>query len=55
MLSLRIYIIFGNQIQMPYLEEWGALEGDYSKSLSEAIQALVNASLQLPIGGNVRV
>ncbi|XP_044496043.1 protein ENDOSPERM DEFECTIVE 1 [Mangifera indica] len=42
------------EAQMPYLEEWGALEGDYSKSLSEAIQALVNASLQLPIGGNVR-
>ncbi|KAL0012022.1 hypothetical protein SO802_007130 [Lithocarpus litseifolius] len=39
--------------QIPYLEEWSALEEDYSVSLSEAIQALLNASLQLPIG-NVR-
>ncbi|XP_050288144.1 protein ENDOSPERM DEFECTIVE 1-like isoform X2 [Quercus robur] len=39
--------------QILYLEEWSALEEDYSVSLSEAIQALLNASLQLPIG-NVR-
>ncbi|KAJ0082357.1 hypothetical protein Patl1_09570 [Pistacia atlantica] len=42
------------EAQMPHLDEWGALEGDYSNSLSEEIKALVNASLQLPIGGNVR-
>jgi hypothetical protein len=40
---------------MPYLDEWAAFEMDYSVSLSEAIQALLNASLQVPISGNVRV
>ncbi|KAM7265234.1 hypothetical protein ACFE04_002917 [Oxalis oulophora] len=43
------------EAQMPYLEEWSGLEGDYSLSLSEATQALLNASIQLPIGGNLRV
>ncbi|KAF9664303.1 hypothetical protein SADUNF_Sadunf16G0004300 [Salix dunnii] len=43
------------EAQMPYLDEWAAFEMDYSVSLSEAIQALVNASLQVPISGNVRV
>ncbi|WJZ88257.1 hypothetical protein VitviT2T_007576 [Vitis vinifera] len=42
------------EAQMPFLDEWSILEGDYSVSLSEAIQALVNASLQLPINGNIR-
>ncbi|KAL6343297.1 hypothetical protein AAG906_022372 [Vitis piasezkii] len=42
------------EAQMPFLDEWSILEGDYSVSLSEAIQALVNASLQLPISGNIR-
>ncbi|XP_044461161.1 protein ENDOSPERM DEFECTIVE 1-like [Mangifera indica] len=41
------------EAQMPYLDNWCALEGDYSNSLSEGIQALVNASLQLPVSGNV--
>ncbi|XP_057430686.1 protein ENDOSPERM DEFECTIVE 1-like [Lotus japonicus] len=41
--------------QMPYLEEWSSMEEDYSVSLTEATQALVNASVQLPVGGNVRV
>ncbi|KAL5771758.1 hypothetical protein ACOSP7_015912 [Xanthoceras sorbifolium] len=40
--------------QMPYLDEWSAFEGDYSVSLSEIIQALLNTSLQLPIGGNIK-
>jgi hypothetical protein len=40
---------------MPYLDEWSAFETDYSVSLSEAIQALLNASLQVPISGNARV
>ncbi|KDP29018.1 hypothetical protein JCGZ_16407 [Jatropha curcas] len=40
--------------QMPYLEDWSTLEVDYSVSLLEAIQALSNASLRLPICGNVR-
>ncbi|KAJ6912161.1 hypothetical protein NC651_014745 [Populus alba x Populus x berolinensis] len=39
---------------MPYLDEWSAFEKDYSVSLSEAIQALLNASLQVPISGNAR-
>lgn len=43
------------EAQMPYLDEWAAFEMDYSVSLSEAIQALLNASLQVPISGNVRV
>ncbi|GLT64400.1 hypothetical protein SLA2020_368970 [Shorea laevis] len=37
------------EAQIPYLAEWSALEEDYSISLSETIQALLNASLQLPI------
>ncbi|KAF5742808.1 hypothetical protein HS088_TW09G00868 [Tripterygium wilfordii] len=41
--------------EMPYLEEWSAFEEDYVVSLSEAIQALLNASVQIPVGGNVRV
>ncbi|KAI4296109.1 hypothetical protein L6164_036094 [Bauhinia variegata] len=41
--------------QIPNLDEWSALEGDYSVSLTEATQALLNASVQVPIGRNVRV
>ncbi|XLU52828.1 hypothetical protein S245_047476 [Arachis hypogaea] len=41
--------------QIPYLDEWSALEEEYSLSISEAIQALLNATVQLPLGGNVRV
>ncbi|KAK7246064.1 hypothetical protein RIF29_40922 [Crotalaria pallida] len=41
--------------QIPYLDEWSALEEDYSVSIAETIQALLNASVQLPTGGNVRV
>ncbi|PON57696.1 QWRF family [Parasponia andersonii] len=41
--------------QVPYLDQWSALEGDYSVSLAESIQALLNASTQLPLGTNVRV
>lgn len=37
------------EAQIPYLEEWSVVEEEYSVSLSEAIQALLNASLQLPI------
>ncbi|XP_021294641.1 protein ENDOSPERM DEFECTIVE 1-like [Herrania umbratica] len=42
------------EAQMPYLEEWSALQGDYLNSLSEAIQSLLNTSLRLPISGNVK-
>ncbi|KAI4343182.1 hypothetical protein MLD38_027715 [Melastoma candidum] len=37
--------------QMPYLEDWSAIEGDYLASISETIQALSNVALQLPISG----
>ncbi|KAF8398629.1 hypothetical protein HHK36_017560 [Tetracentron sinense] len=40
--------------QMPYLDEWSALEEDYSSSLSGATKALQDASLRLPVVGNVR-
>ncbi|XP_058113124.1 AUGMIN subunit 8-like [Magnolia sinica] len=40
--------------QLPYLDEWAVLEGDYSNSVSGAIKALQDASLQLPVVGNVR-
>lgn len=40
---------------MPCLDEWSALEEDYLTSLSEAIQSMLNASFQLPVGANVRV
>ncbi|KAF3451932.1 hypothetical protein FNV43_RR08028 [Rhamnella rubrinervis] len=42
------------EAQIPYLEEWSAVEDDYSTSLAEAVQALSNASLRFPIGGNVK-
>ncbi|KAJ4704124.1 QWRF motif-containing protein 2-like [Melia azedarach] len=42
------------EAQMPHLDEWCAFEEEYSNSLSEAIQALLNTSIQLPIGGNVK-
>ncbi|KAK9092299.1 hypothetical protein Syun_027210 [Stephania yunnanensis] len=41
--------------QMPYLDEWSTLEFEYSSSLSGAIKALQDASVQLPISGNVKV
>ncbi|KAI4303582.1 hypothetical protein MLD38_039191 [Melastoma candidum] len=37
--------------QMPYLEDWSAIKGDYSTSMSETIQALSNVAHQLPISG----
>ncbi|KAF6169400.1 hypothetical protein GIB67_002887 [Kingdonia uniflora] len=43
------------QSQMPHLDEWSALEVDYSTSLSGAIIALQAASLRLPVNENVRV
>ncbi|XP_042512809.1 QWRF motif-containing protein 6-like isoform X2 [Macadamia integrifolia] len=39
--------------QMPYLEEWSAIEENYSTSLSGAIKALQDTLLRLPINGNV--
>lgn len=43
------------EAQIPYLDEWSAMEENYSVSINEAIQALLNASVRLPTGGNVRV
>ncbi|CAJ1962805.1 unnamed protein product [Sphenostylis stenocarpa] len=43
------------EAQIPYLDEWSTMMEEYSVSITEAIQALVNASVQLPVGGNVRV
>uniref|UniRef100_A0A5B7CAK2 Protein ENDOSPERM DEFECTIVE 1 n=1 Tax=Davidia involucrata TaxID=16924 RepID=A0A5B7CAK2_DAVIN len=42
------------EAHMPHLDEWSALEEEYSTSLSGAIHALLNASLQLPVSGNVQ-
>ncbi|KAM1108823.1 hypothetical protein ACFX13_005520 [Malus domestica] len=42
------------EAQIPYLDQWFSLEGDYSVSLAEATQALLNASVQLPSSGSVR-
>ncbi|KAA8537248.1 hypothetical protein F0562_027065 [Nyssa sinensis] len=39
---------------MPHLDGWSALEEEYSTSLSGAIHALLNASLRLPVSGNVQ-
>ncbi|KAK9157192.1 hypothetical protein Scep_003766 [Stephania cephalantha] len=35
--------------EMPYLDEWSTFECEYSSSLSGAIKALQDASVQLPI------
>ncbi|KAL9320681.1 hypothetical protein ACSQ67_012520 [Phaseolus vulgaris] len=43
------------ETQIPYLDEWSTMTEEYSVSITEVIQALVNASVQLPVGGNVRV
>ncbi|KAE9591559.1 putative QWRF family protein [Lupinus albus] len=43
------------EAQIPYLDEWSALEEDYSVSITDTIQGLMNALVQLPTGGNVRV
>ncbi|XP_076912927.1 protein ENDOSPERM DEFECTIVE 1-like [Bidens hawaiensis] len=41
--------------QMPYLDDWSALEDDYTNSLSGVTTALTNSLLRLPISGNVQV
>ncbi|XAR53902.1 hypothetical protein NMG60_11022641 [Bertholletia excelsa] len=43
------------EAQMPHLDKWSSLEGEYSCTLSEATHALLNASIQLPVSGNVKV
>ncbi|XP_008778809.4 protein ENDOSPERM DEFECTIVE 1 [Phoenix dactylifera] len=41
--------------QMPYLDQWTAVEGDHSSSFSGAVKALQGASLRLPVIGDVKV
>ncbi|KAG5005770.1 hypothetical protein JHK82_023752 [Glycine max] len=41
--------------QIPYLDEWSTMMEEYSVSITEVIQALVNATVRLPVGGNVRL
>ncbi|KAL8140123.1 hypothetical protein V2J09_006144 [Rumex salicifolius] len=43
------------EAQMPYLDDWSHLEGDYSSALMETTQCLLNVSSQLPLAGNTRV
>lgn len=40
--------------QMPSLDEWSTLEAEYSSSLQELIQGLLDVSSQLPLVGNIR-
>uniref|UniRef100_A0A0A8Z398 Uncharacterized protein n=1 Tax=Arundo donax TaxID=35708 RepID=A0A0A8Z398_ARUDO len=40
--------------QVPYLDQWSVMEGDHSSCLRGATTALHDASLRLPIIGNVR-
>ncbi|GAB2218534.1 hypothetical protein Droror1_Dr00001761 [Drosera rotundifolia] len=40
--------------QMPHLDEWSYMEGDYSFSLLGTVEALLNASSQLPLHGIVK-
>uniref|UniRef100_A0A0A9D8L6 Uncharacterized protein n=1 Tax=Arundo donax TaxID=35708 RepID=A0A0A9D8L6_ARUDO len=40
--------------QVPYLDQWSDMEGDYSSCLRGVTTALHDASIRLPIIGNVR-
>ncbi|XP_057497553.1 protein ENDOSPERM DEFECTIVE 1 [Actinidia eriantha] len=42
------------EAHMSYLDEWATSEGEYLSSLSGATHALLNASVQLPVCGNVQ-
>lgn len=42
-------------LQIPSLEQWNVIEEDYLASLSETTQALVNASLRLPLDVDIKV
>lgn len=50
----NLYILY-DKLQIPYLDEWSTMMEEYSVSITEVIQALVNATVRLPVGGNVRV
>ncbi|KAK6123896.1 hypothetical protein DH2020_042360 [Rehmannia glutinosa] len=42
------------EAQMPYLDDWSALEEDYSNSLSGTTNALLTSSVRLPVSAEVR-
>ncbi|XP_064979480.1 protein ENDOSPERM DEFECTIVE 1-like [Musa acuminata AAA Group] len=54
-LKRRERLLFIIHHQMSHLDEWTVLEDDYSSTLLGATKALQDASLRLPIAGNVRV
>ncbi|KAG2332145.1 hypothetical protein Bca52824_003325 [Brassica carinata] len=41
--------------QIPYLEQWTNIEEEYSISVSETSEALLNASLRLPLDADIKV
>ncbi|KAK7301193.1 hypothetical protein RJT34_12054 [Clitoria ternatea] len=41
-------------IKILYLDEWSTMVEEYLVSINEAVQALLNASVQIQVGGNVR-
>ncbi|KAL0398936.1 UNVERIFIED_CONTAM: QWRF motif-containing protein 6 [Sesamum radiatum] len=43
------------EAEMPYLDEWSALEEDYSNYLTGTTNALLSSSARLPVSGEVRV
>ncbi|XP_010512294.1 PREDICTED: QWRF motif-containing protein 6-like [Camelina sativa] len=53
---LRIKALLAiTESQTPCLEQWAAIEEEYSTSLSQTIQAFSNASLRLPLDGHIMV
>lgn len=48
-------MIGGVCMQIPCLEQWTVIEEDYSSSLSDTSEALVNASLRLPLDVDIKV
>ncbi|KAK7292979.1 hypothetical protein RJT34_15838 [Clitoria ternatea] len=42
-------------VKIPYLDEWSTMIEEYPIFINEAVQALLNASVQIPVGGNVRL
>ena len=47
--------LFELYMQIPYLEQWTTIEDEYSTSLSETSEALLNASLRLPLDADIKV
>lgn len=42
-------------MQTPSLEQWSVLEDEFSNSLLETTEALLNASLRLPLDSKIKV